>query len=253
MKYLKIIKYYLSIILLLLSNIKKISYSNNLFTIQFRDNSSFVIRNFMDLWVLTETYLNRDYEKYGSIIENNWTILDIGAAFGDFSILSAKKSSSNKIIAVEPLPSSLKLFKENIKNNHLKNIKIYSGALSSTQEKINLIENTNNYNHSETTTSSSLSIPSISLSKLFKNYHISHCNLLKCDCEGAEYDIFSKLSPTTYQRIDRIIMEYHLFNSDSEQKLKQLISSFKRNSFKIKISPNPVHSTIGFLYAFKKN
>lgn len=251
MKQIRIIKYYFHILLLLLSNIKKISNIDNFYIIKLKNNTIFKIRNFMDLWTLAETYLNSDYEKYGDKLGVNWTIVDIGAAFGDFSIFTAQKSPLNQVIAIEPLPSSQKLLCQNIKTNKLKNIKIFSGGISSTQSKINISENNKNYGHSQTSTQSDYSVPAISLDKLFNKYKISHCDLIKCDCEGSEYDIFLNLPSKTYQKIDRIIMEYHLFTSDSLHQFKQLSSLLKKNKFNLKLFPNPVHSNLGFLYAFK--
>lgn len=235
----------------MLFNIKKYSKIKNYFIIKLKNNTIFKIRNFMDLWTLTETYLNNDYQKYGTKIGLGWTIVDIGAAFGDFSVFAAQKSSLNQIIAVEPLPSSQRLLCQNIRINKLKNIIIFSGGISSTQNKINIAENNKNYGHSQTSLISSFCVEAISLPKLFSKYNLKHCHLVKCDCEGAEYDIFSNVPSSIYAKIDRIVMEYHLFDFDSQQKFKRLKSIFKKNNYRLKISPNPVHSNLGFLYAYK--
>lgn len=253
MKLIKILKYYSHIFLLIFSNVKKISYLHQFFYIKLKNNTVFKIRNFMDLWTFTETYLNNDYQKYGTQIGSGWTIVDVGAAFGDFSVFAAQKSSSNKIIAIEPLPSSQKLLRQNININKLKNIKIFSGGISSTKNKINISENNKNYGHSQTSPASSLSAPSISLPKLFSIYNLQHCHLIKCDCEGAEYDIFSNIPQSTYNKIDRIVMEYHLFDRDSHHQFQLLKLIFKKNHYRLKISPNPVHSNLGFLYAEKRS
>jgi tRNA/tmRNA/rRNA uracil-C5-methylase (TrmA/RlmC/RlmD family) len=167
MKIINALKYYFHIFSLIVLNVKILSYTNHLFTIQLKNKSLFKIRNFMDLWTLTETYLNADYEKNGTNLGKNWTIIDIGAAFGDFSVFAAQKSSKNKIYAVEPLPSSINLLKQNIKNNHLKNIQIFSGAISSTNNKIFISEDHKNYGHSQTSLKSVLTAPAISLNNLF--------------------------------------------------------------------------------------
>lgn len=253
MKLINILKYYSHIFLLIFLNVKKISYLHQYFFIKLKNNTVFKIRNFMDLWTLTETYLNNDYQKFGTQIDSSWTIVDIGAAFGDFSVFAAQKSPLNQIIAVEPLPSSEALLRQNIKINKLKNIKIFSGGISSTQNKINISENNKNYGHSQTSSASSLSSPSISLPKLFSIYNLHHCHLIKCDCEGAEYDIFSNILPSLFGKIDRIVMEYHLFDLDSHQKFQRLKSILKKNNYQLRISPNPVHSNLGFLYAKKRS
>ena len=43
----------------------------------------FRVRTAMDVWVIKETCLDRDYE-YGMVLQDNWTIIDIGAGLGDF-------------------------------------------------------------------------------------------------------------------------------------------------------------------------
>ncbi len=54
-----------------------------------RDGSRFKIRSLMDLWVLKETCLDRDYEKGLPPPGEDWVILDIGAGLGDFAIRMA--------------------------------------------------------------------------------------------------------------------------------------------------------------------
>ena len=251
MKLLNNLKYYFSLAFLIIKNIKKISQDHGFFLINLKNGTVFRIRNLMDLWTLGETYLNRDYENHGARLGLRWTIIDIGAAFGDFSVFAAQQSPDNHVIAVEPLPSSLYLLKQNINNNHLKNISIFSGALSSTQTKIPILENKTNYGHSLISSAATKLVDSISLTELFTRYHISRCHLIKCDCEGSEYDIFSGLPAATFKKINRIVMEYHLFTDGSSQKFEKLQIVLKKNNFKLKLSPNPIHSNLGFLYAFK--
>lgn len=253
MKIIKIVKYYFHILSLIIANTKNISKQNNYYVLHLKNKSSFCLRNIMDLWTLAETYLNQDYEKNGIEIGHDWTIVDIGAAFGDFSIFAAQKSSHNKVLAIEPLPSSLNLLSQNIKNNHLQNIQVFSGAISSTKKKICISENKTNYGNSQTSSKSSIKVTSLSLGEIFKKYNLTHCNLIKCDCEGSEYDIFLSINPEFFKSIDNIVMEYHLFDFSSIDKFNQLKSFFIKNGFKLKITPNPVHSYIGFLSASRKN
>jgi hypothetical protein len=42
--------------------------------VEFKDGARFKTRNFMDVWVLKEAYLDRDYEQYGTTIRDTWTI-----------------------------------------------------------------------------------------------------------------------------------------------------------------------------------
>ncbi len=247
------ISYYLSTSLSLLSNVKRLTFSENFLRVTLKDNSIFFTRNIMDLWIIAESYLNRDYEKNGQEIGPNWQIIDIGAAFGDFSIFAAKRQKNIRVIAVEPLPNSQLLLQKNIKVNGLTNIIIHSGALYSKKQFLHITENNKNFGNSSTLSSSpkGIKVPAITLSDLFKKYKIKHCHLIKSDCEGAEYDIFLNTDSNIYKKIDRIVMEYHLFSRNSSKKLKSLTKLLNHQGFNVNLTPNPVHSQLGFLYAHK--
>jgi FkbM family methyltransferase len=49
----------------------------------------------------------------------------------------------------------------------------------------------------------------ITLAELFESAHIAHCDYLKMDCEGGEYEILTAAPDSTLQRISRMVIEYH--------------------------------------------
>jgi hypothetical protein len=53
-------------------------------------------------------------------------------------------------------------------------------------------------------------VPAISLPDLFKQECIEHCSLLKCDIEGAEFDVIRNTPLELLSSIDHILMEVHL-------------------------------------------
>ena len=53
-------------------------------------------------------------------------------------------------------------------------------------------------------------VPAVSLGELFRREGIERCALLKCDVEGAEFEIFESVPADVLARIDRILMEVHL-------------------------------------------
>jgi len=217
-------------------------------TITFRNKAKFTLRNLMDLWVLTETYIKKDYQTYGIKIETDWTIIDIGAGIGDFSVLAAQKSLTNQVYAIEPFLESYNLMKKNINQNKIKNISISNLAISNSKYLTLNINRSNPLNNKTCQTDKNgRRLQSISLQKFMKINKINQCNLLKCDCEGAEFDIFKNLTSRTFKKIDNIVLEYHHFNPD--HKLSRLVGLFRRNGYKVKTYPNPIHRNIGFLFA----
>ena len=63
----------------------------------------------------------------------------------------------------------------------------------------------------------------ITLKKLFDDYKIDRCDLLKIDCEGSEYDILLTTDAATMAKVGEIIMEYHSFTSYSVDHLRNFL------------------------------
>jgi FkbM family methyltransferase len=65
-----------------------------------------------------------------SSIKEGDIIIDAGADIGLFSVLAAfKVKEKNRVIAVEPEPNNLKILRENVELNYLKNVIIVPKAL----------------------------------------------------------------------------------------------------------------------------
>ena len=70
-------------------------------------------------------------------IKSGWTVLDIGANIGFYTIQFSNQVGLNgKVIAVEPAADNLYLLKKNIKVNHLKNVSIIEKAISSKSQNM---------------------------------------------------------------------------------------------------------------------
>src|SRR5688572_25562845 len=52
------------------------------------------------------------------------------------------------------------------------------------------------------------------LADIFRDHGIDRCDLLKLDCEGAEYRILYSAPRDVLDRIDHIILEYHHFSQE---------------------------------------
>src|SRR5712692_6064311 len=75
----------------------------------------FHVRGLMDLWIIKETCLDRDYETIGEELQDGWIVLDIGAGLGDFAVYAAKSRPHSRIFAYEPFPESYELLQQNLK------------------------------------------------------------------------------------------------------------------------------------------
>ena len=96
--------------------------------------------------------------------------------------------------------------------------------------------------------SKSITVDSISLQQIFDNNNIENCNFLKLDCEGTEYEILENLPTSYFDKIKKIVIEYHMADTHPEllENLKKILIN-QNYSLKTK----KLFSDIGFLYASK--
>lgn len=92
----------------------------------------FYVRGPMDVWCLKETFIDRFYEKYGIALQDGWTVVDIGAGLGDFSILAGQNFSHSRVYAYEPFLESFNLLQRNLVANQIKNVQIFQQAVGKT-------------------------------------------------------------------------------------------------------------------------
>jgi FkbM family methyltransferase len=221
--------------------------------INLKTGESFLVFSFLDIWILKETILDRQYALAGVEIKDGWTIIDIGAALGDFSIWAAKQDPNGRVLAAEPFPPAISLLNANLEKNHIKNVVVFEGALSNKTGEISL-----NTSAGETVLNSTalsqpsdqiVQVPTLMLSDFFKRYSIDHCDYLKMDCEGAEYEILFSTSDEIINKIDRICMEVH--DQLTKHNRGEMINFLKGKGYLTRLTPNPVHHHIAYIYAEK--
>ena len=202
-----------------------------------------------DLMALTHVWLIEEYKKENFEIKPNDIVIDVGAHIGLFTIYASQFCTNGKIYSFEPVTENYELLLENIKLNNLDYITSFNQAVSHSNESIKLFLNNDESGHSMFSKSSkSVIVNSISLQKFFDDNKIEHCNFLKLDCEGAEYEIIKNLPLEYFQKIDKLVIEYHMADSHPEFliELKEMLS---QQNFKIETKK--LFSDIGFLYAIK--
>ncbi|TMB58477.1 MAG: hypothetical protein E6J56_02750 [Deltaproteobacteria bacterium] len=74
--------------------------------VRLRTGERFWVSTAMDVWILKESCLDRFYEKDGTIVQDGWNVIDIGAGMGDFAISVALRCPKSIVYAFEPFPES---------------------------------------------------------------------------------------------------------------------------------------------------
>ncbi|MFA6005956.1 MAG: FkbM family methyltransferase [Patescibacteria group bacterium] len=186
--------------------------------IMLHNGMRFDLFSFADLWTLKEVAIDKCYEQYRGI-GKNWIIVDMGAGFGDFSIMNSFKSK--KIVSCEINPQTVQRLRNNIAINRAPNIEIAPVGAHKLQE-------------------------------LFQTYKINSCDLLKIDCEGCEYPLLFTASSDVLKKVRTIVMEYHTFDESMRKQFTKMIALLKKEHFTVTYQENPVHTTFGILFATRK-
>lgn len=212
-----------------------------------------LVRSGMDVWAVKETFLDAFYTRYGVDIQNGWTVIDIGAAFGDFSIFAAYGNPQTIVYAFEPFPESYALLIKNLTLNAIDNVIAFQKAVWCRDADLALdivdgepLKVVSKDADAMIEKDDTAIIEALTLACFLDQQGLKKIDLLKMDVEGAEYEILME-APAALSKIERIIMEYH--DIDAEKNHKELISFLEEKGFGVKVYQNVVHDEIGYLYA----
>ena len=218
-----------------------------------RSGLIFQVRGPMDVWSIKETFLDQFYKKFGTPIEDGWTIVDIGAGIGEFTLYAAQGHPNNVIYAFEPFDESFALLQTNLNLNHATGIQAFNEAIGSESGVFNLSTSVGEPLQFSTVKPSSsnqaITVPGVSLKEAFNRLQLQHCNLLKLDCEGAEYEILFNAPDSVLNCIDQIVMEYH--DDITGYNHLQLAEFLTTKGYQVKIQNNYVHANLGYLHAYR--
>jgi len=191
----------------------------------------------IDTATIGTVFLSRDYGQ----IPDNIVIFDIGANIGAFSLYAIASSSSSTVYAYEPMPSNFSLLQENIRDNGFeeKIIAIPYG-LSAKTERRRLYVSDLDVDHSLYAKEHGgqwMDIPCVSLQEALHTHGISRCDLLKLDCEGAEYECLYSASEYL-DAFHEIRLEYHdekVRSMGPEYNIESLIQYLIDKGFVVKL------------------
>jgi FkbM family methyltransferase len=225
--------------------------SDDSIEIRLRDGERFLVSTLMDAWILKETVLDRQYEQVSLPLQPQWTVVDIGAALGDYAVWAGRQLSAGKLFAIEPFPRSIRLLRENLALNQIENVIVVESAIGGRDGKSGLQLVTGEaVQHSTASISAlagSLAVDVMSLGSFFDEMKITSCDYLKIDCEGAEYDILFNSSTDTLACIHRICMEVH--DGITPYSRKDMLKFLEEHGFTTHLTLNPVHDELAYLFA----
>jgi len=209
---------------------------NNECIAEFRNGIKCIIRNRSDTVVFLENFFLDNYDRVeGFAIKEKDVIVDIGAHVGYFTIYAAKKAKRGKVISFEPSKESFKVLKNNLKINNIQNVNVENiGVRNESGNSILYVDRDNEIGNSMFSNDKNLikeNVQVTSITEIIKKYNIKSIDLLKLDCEGAEYEIILKLPINILNKIKRISMEVHKIDNFD---IKDIEKFLLENNFQVK-------------------
>jgi FkbM family methyltransferase len=188
----------------------------------------------VDHAVVVEVVFN---EEYGTPCDER-TIVDIGASNGVFTLCAAATARQARIYAYEPSTGYYSALIDNIKRNGIASrVEAFNFAVGSDHYGRRLLLEGGRFFFPSIVESgrgaaAGMVVPSTTLPEIMNAHGIDRIDLLKMDCEGAEYEVLYATSPEQLQRISRLRMEYH--NLDGlRQHVGSLSTYLVDNGFRI--------------------
>jgi FkbM family methyltransferase len=129
------------------------------------------------------------------LIENKFTVFDVGANVGWYAMNIAKIFEDIKIFAFEPVPKTFECLKKNIEINEVQNIQIFNFGFSNKNEEfVFYYDPRNSGNASIANLSESNNVETVEcIIKRMDDFVYEKgltVDLIKCDVEGAELLVF---------------------------------------------------------------
>lgn len=163
------------------------------------------------------------------------TWVDVGANVGYCSLATLNLYPNCQILAIEPMPNNLELLQQYINQAPIAKtqIQVFPMALAAKQGRLKLhFDPQDSFTTAascltSTSQSGTLEVPAQSLPQLLHNASWEQVDLVKLDCEGAEYQILESLPDTLWPKITRWAIETHHTTNPNHSlpKLVQLLQS----------------------------
>lgn len=172
-----------------------------------RDGRRYHVRpHSQDLAIINEAAFLNPYLANGFVVlRPDSVVVDIGANIGDFSIHAARMCPAGRVFAVEPVRSAGALINGHARLNGVSNVTWICAALSSSEGEAVAAGPDSLY---EKGAAAFERVRTMTLARLMEEHGVHQIDLVKLDCEGAEWDILPA-AEDVMPRIRQICMEFH--------------------------------------------
>lgn len=244
-------------------------YEEHKFTTPWGSEVTVFVREGTNDWNTLYSCITEDEYNVASLKKTGTTkevAVDIGAHAGGCTLALLSRGFS--VIAVEPLPENAELIMKNVKaNGWEKNLTLINKAINEVSDKEVVLRYGNEATESGShhrfigntidssewqenlwTEGREIKVQSVSIDDILEN--VKKVNLLKIDCEGAEWSAFTGASEESLAKIDKIVAELHGIPTtvNMYQEFHDLIGSDFKNTTDFQFKDIENYATIGLAY-----
>ena len=191
------------------------------------------VKEFMTLYIYKEIFVDGCYDLSLATSPAPF-IIDVGANTGLFIIRMKQLYPNSRVAGYEPLPSNFFQLKRSIELSRLDNVEIFMQGVGSPPRIEKLYIHPKNIGghsifQSHAESSKYIEVNLIDVQGLLPPTTGMKCNLLKLDCEGAEFEIINSIREDMAARIENILFEAtpSLYNVD------ELIRHLERIGYRV--------------------
>lgn len=185
--------------------------------------------HYNDIWYY-KTYTSRYDVPVGGIV------IDIGANIGIFSLLAAQRARI--VYAFEPWPETFGYLEVNVRDRA--NIIPVMAAVSSTDGRRGMIPDrgltASTLAPIGMEAGATMEVNCTTLSQVLDTFQIEHCDFLKLDCEGSEFEILYSLTDKELSTIGSLVLEYH--DGPDCQRHTELAQFLRCAGFEVDVLPS---------------
>lgn len=213
--------------------------------VQLRQRPALVLRGgHADFHMFHRIWLRDEYRLGTEVDRGLGCVIDLGANVGLFTARAAQLAE--RVIAYEPAPENFRQLECNTRE--LSGVERVRAAVAGEPCVLRLYPPQNpalSGVHSlypergAYLSQDSIEVQAIGLDDVLERHAIAHCDLLKLDVEGAEYDILYGAAPDTLARIGRIYGEYHDIGvADPRTRIGALAAFLRERGFALELVPH---------------
>ena len=177
-----------------------------------------------EIFAVAEVFALDTYDRPGVDWREARLILDVGANVGAATLWMARRAPRARIVAVEPSPRALALLEENVGRNGLSaRVTVLEGAVGRRSGVTRIAEGGVSVSGRTSEETAGVEVSVYSLDDVVERCGGGRVDVLKIDCEGAEYEAFAGASPALLQTLGAVVGEYHAAAGHDPSELVEML------------------------------